>query len=71
MKLVIYPPRFRDLDGRKLVVRTVNKLPQAEHLLILKKSLDLALDMSCIGVTTLQVPMHNSILYLLLKRSVL
>jgi hypothetical protein len=70
MKLDIYPSRFRDFDGRKLVVRTVNKLPQAEHLLVLEQSLDLALDRSCIGVTTLQVPMHNSILYLLLKRSV-
>jgi predicted esterase YcpF (UPF0227 family) len=44
MKLVIYPPRFRDFDGRKLVVRTINKLRQDEHLLILKQSLDLALD---------------------------
>jgi hypothetical protein len=24
MKLVTYPPRFWDFDGRKLVVRTVN-----------------------------------------------
>jgi hypothetical protein len=24
MKLVIYPPCFRDIDGRKLVVKTVN-----------------------------------------------
>jgi hypothetical protein len=24
MKLTIYPPRFWDFDGRKLVVRTVN-----------------------------------------------
>jgi hypothetical protein len=44
--------------------------PQDEHLLVLEQSLDLALDRSCIGVTTLQVPMHNSILYLLLKRLV-
>jgi hypothetical protein len=70
MKLVIYPPCFQDVDSRKLVVKTVNKLPQAEHLLVLEQSLDLALDGSCIGVTTLQVPMHNSILYLQLKRSV-
>jgi hypothetical protein len=70
MKLVVYPPRFRDLDGQKLVVKTVNKLPQAEHLLVLEQSLDLTLDKSCIGVTTLQVPMHNSILYLQFKRSV-
>jgi hypothetical protein len=69
MKLVIYPSRFRDFDGRKLV-KTVNKLPQAEHLLVLEQSLDLALDRSCIGVTTLQVHMHNSILYLQLKRLV-
>jgi hypothetical protein len=70
MKFVIYPPRFRDLDGRKLVVRTVNILPQAEHLLILGQCLELALHGSCIGVTTLQVPVHNSILYLKLKRLV-
>jgi hypothetical protein len=44
MKLVIYPPCFRDLDGQKLVVRTVNKLPQAEHLLVLEQSLDLSLE---------------------------
>jgi hypothetical protein len=37
MKLVIYPSRFRDFDGRKLVVKTVNKLPQAEHLLVSSK----------------------------------
>jgi hypothetical protein len=43
MELVIYPPHFRDFDGRKPVVRTVNKLPR-ECLLILKQSLDLALD---------------------------
>jgi hypothetical protein len=70
MKLVICPCHFRDFDGRKLVAKTVNKLPQAKHFLNLEQSLDLTLDMSCIGVTTLQVPMHNSILYLLLKRSV-
>jgi hypothetical protein len=68
MKLVTYPPCLRDLDGRKLVVRTINKLPQAEHLLVLEQSLDLALDGSYIGVTTLQVPVHNSIFYLQLKR---
>jgi hypothetical protein len=43
MELVIYPPRSRDFDGRKLVVRTVNKLPH-ECLLTLEQSLDLALD---------------------------
>jgi hypothetical protein len=53
MKLVIYPSCFRDLDGRKLVVKTVNKLPQAEHFLVLEQSLDLALDGSCIGVSVL------------------
>jgi hypothetical protein len=26
MKLALYPPRFRDFDGQKLFVRTVNKL---------------------------------------------
>jgi hypothetical protein len=30
MKLVIYPPCFRDLDGRKLVVQTVNSGDVAE-----------------------------------------
>jgi hypothetical protein len=25
MKLVVYPPHFRDFDGRKLVVRTTKK----------------------------------------------
>jgi hypothetical protein len=44
MKLVIYPPRFWDFDGRKIVVRTINKLPQAEYLLVLEQSLGLALD---------------------------
>jgi hypothetical protein len=44
MKLFIYSPHFQDFDGRKLVARTINKLPQAEHLLILEQSLDLALD---------------------------
>jgi hypothetical protein len=24
MKLVVHPPRFRDLDGWKLVIKTVN-----------------------------------------------
>jgi hypothetical protein len=44
MKLIIYPPCFRDFDGRKHVVRTVNKLPQAEHLLVLEQNIDLALE---------------------------
>jgi hypothetical protein len=44
MKLVIYPPHSQDFDGRKLVLRTVYKLPQPEHLLVLEQSLDLALD---------------------------
>jgi hypothetical protein len=44
MKLVIYPSHFRDFDGWKLVVKTVNKLPQAEHLLVLEQSPDLALE---------------------------
>jgi hypothetical protein len=34
LKLFIYPPRFRYFDGRKLVVRTDNKLPQAKCLLV-------------------------------------
>jgi hypothetical protein len=44
MKHVIYPHRFWDFDGRKLVVRTINILPQAKRLLVLQQSLDLALD---------------------------
>jgi hypothetical protein len=50
LKLVIFPSHFRDFDGRKLVAKTVNKLPQAERLLVLEQSLDLALNRSCIGV---------------------
>jgi hypothetical protein len=41
-ELVIYASRTRGFDERIFVVRTVNKLPQAKHLLILEQSLDLA-----------------------------
>jgi hypothetical protein len=44
MKVVIYPSHFRDFDSRIFVVRTVKKLPQAKHLLVLEQSLDMALD---------------------------
>jgi hypothetical protein len=37
---------------------------------LFKQSLDLSLDRSCIGVTTLQVPVHNFVFYLQLKRLV-
>jgi hypothetical protein len=42
MKLIVYSSRTWGSDGRNFVVRTVNKLPQAKSLLVLKKSLDLA-----------------------------
>jgi hypothetical protein len=42
MKLVVYSSRTGGFDGRIFVVRTVNKLPQAKHLLVLEQSLDLA-----------------------------
>jgi hypothetical protein len=44
MKLVIYPSHFWDFNGLKLVIKTVNKLPQAEHLLVLEQSIYLALE---------------------------
>jgi hypothetical protein len=39
MKFVIKCYRSRDVDGQKFVVRTVNKLPHARHLLVLEQSL--------------------------------
>jgi hypothetical protein len=65
MKRVVYSSRTRGFDGRILVVRTINKLPQAKRLLILKQSLDLAsVDQGLQYVITRQVPAHK--LYALL-----
>jgi hypothetical protein len=50
----------RGFDDQIFVVRTVNKLPQAKCLLILKQSLDLALvDQESQDVITRQVPVHK------------
>jgi hypothetical protein len=69
MKIVIYSSRTRGFYGQIFVVRTVNKLPQAKCLLFLEQSLDLAsVIRSCINVTTWQVPMHKSMLYLLFEK---
>jgi hypothetical protein len=47
-------------DGRIFVVRTINKLPQAKHLLVLEQSLDLAsVDQELHDVITRQVPAHK------------
>jgi hypothetical protein len=60
MKLVVYSSRTRGFDGRIFVVRTVNKLPQAKHLLVLQQSLDLAsVDQRLQNVITRQVPAHK------------
>jgi hypothetical protein len=60
MKLAVYSSRTRGFDGRIFVVRTVNKLPQAKHLLVLEQSLDLAsMDQELHGVITRQVPTHK------------
>jgi hypothetical protein len=60
MKLVVYSSRTRGFDGQIFVVRTVNKLPQAKHLLILKQSLDLAsVDLGLQDLITRQVPTHK------------
>jgi hypothetical protein len=60
MKLAVYSSRTRGFDGRIFVVRTVNKLPQAKHLLVLEQSLDLAsVDQGLLGVITRQVPAHK------------
>jgi hypothetical protein len=60
MKLVVYSSRTRGFDGRIFVVRTVNKLPQAKHFLLLKQSLDLAsMDQGLQDVITRQVLVHK------------
>jgi hypothetical protein len=60
MKLVVYSSRTRGFDGRIFVVRTVNKLPQAKHLLVLQQSLDLAsVDQRLQNVITRQVPVQK------------
>jgi hypothetical protein len=60
MKLVVYSSRTQGFDGRIFVVRTVNKLPQAKHLLVLEQSLDLAsVDQGLQYATTRQVPTHK------------
>jgi hypothetical protein len=68
-KHVIYSSRTRGLDGQIFVVRTVNKLPQAKHLLILEQSQHFtSVDQELHDVTTWKVPMHNSMLYLLFEK---
>jgi hypothetical protein len=60
MKLVVYSSRTRGFDGRILVVRTINKLLQAKHLLVLEQSLELAsVDQELHDVITRQVPVHK------------
>jgi hypothetical protein len=60
MKLVVYAFRTRGFDGRIFVVRTINKLPQAKHLLVLEQSLDLAsVDQGLHYVIARQVPAHK------------
>jgi hypothetical protein len=60
MKLVVYSSRTRGFDGQIFVVRTVNKLPQANRLLVLEQSLDLAsVDQGLQDVITRQVPAHK------------
>jgi hypothetical protein len=60
MKLVVYASRTRGFDGRIFVVRTVNKLPQVKHLLVLKQSLDLtSVDQELHDVITRQVHAHK------------
>jgi hypothetical protein len=60
MKLVVYSSRTQGFDSRIFVVRTINKLPQAKHLLILEQSLDLAsVDQGLHDVITQQVPAHK------------
>jgi hypothetical protein len=60
MKLAVYFSRALGFDGRIFIVRTVNKLPQAKHLLILEQSLDLAsVDQEVHDVITRQVPAHK------------
>jgi hypothetical protein len=59
MKLV-YSSRTRGFDGRIFVVRTVNKLPQDKHLLVLEQNLDMAsVDQGLQDVITQQVPTHK------------
>jgi hypothetical protein len=60
MKLVVYSSRTRGFDGRILVVRTINKLLQAKHLLVLEQSLELAsVDQELHDVITRQVPAYK------------
>jgi hypothetical protein len=58
--LVIYSSWTRGFDGQ---------IPQAKRLLVLEQSLDLAsVDQELHDVTTLQVPMYKSMLYLLFEK---
>jgi hypothetical protein len=60
MKLAVYFSRTLGFDGWIFIVRTVNKPPQAKHLLILEQSLDLAsVDQEVHDVITRQVPAHK------------
>jgi hypothetical protein len=67
MKLVTYSSWTRGFDDQ--FFKTINKLPQAKRLLILEQRLDLAsVDHELHDVTTRQVPMHKSMLYLLFEK---
>jgi hypothetical protein len=72
MKLAIYSSRTWGYDGQIFVVRTVNKLPQAERLLVLEESLDSAsADQELHDVISRQVPAHKlHALFAILKRLV-
>jgi hypothetical protein len=60
MKHVVYSSRTRGFDGRIFVLRTINKLPQAKHLLVLEQSLDSAsVDQELHDVITRQVLVHK------------
>jgi hypothetical protein len=69
MKLVVYSSWTWGFGGQIFVVRTINKLPQAKCLLVLEQRLDLSsVDQELHDVTTRQVPMHKSMLYLLFEK---
>jgi hypothetical protein len=60
MKLAVYSTRTQGFDSRIFVVRTINKLPQAKHLLVLEQSLNLAsADQGFHDVITRQVHAHK------------
>jgi hypothetical protein len=53
IKLVIYSSWSQGFDNQIFVVKTVNKLPQAKHLIVVEQSLDSAsVDQELHDVTT-------------------